>query len=302
MSKWKKIRHRFELVGVRFLIFLPSVLPLKWSVRLSSLLGILAFDIFRIRREVSLENIGRAFGDSMPYRIRIKTVRRSYINFAKSMVEFASLQRPNQERLLNLVSITGRENIDEALAMGRGVVVVTGHFGSWEFLGAAAVARGFPVEFLVGEQSNTLVDDLMNGLRAKAGIGIISRGAGARGIFGSLKKGRMVAILSDQDARKHGVFADFFGIPASTFPGAAQFAYRTGAPISFCYIVRQADESHETIFLPPIIVDTSADKDEEILRLTAAHVKALEDAVRKHPDHYFWAHRRWKTKPPDYRA
>ncbi|MCK4537175.1 MAG: lysophospholipid acyltransferase family protein [Candidatus Krumholzibacteria bacterium] len=302
MSRWKKIRHRFELVGVRFLIFLPSVFPLKLSVRFSSLLGILAFDVFRVRRRVSLENITRAFGDSMTDRDRIKTARRSYINFAKSMVEFASLQRPDRERLLRLVSIRGRGHIDEALAMGRGVVVVTGHFGSWEFLGAAAIAHGLPADFLVGEQSNTLVDDLMNGLRRKAGIGIISRGAGARGIFSSLKKGRMVAIISDQDARKHGVFADFFGIPASTFPGAAQFAYRTGAPIVFCYIVRQTDESHETVFLPPIIVDTSADKDTEILRLTVAHVRALEDAVRKHPDHYFWAHRRWKTKPPEDRS
>ncbi len=279
-------------------MWLPSLLPLKISVRLAAILGIIAFDIVRIRRKVSLENLQKAFGDLYSMKERRRIGRRSYINFAKSMVEFASLNKPDRERLVELVTLKGRHHVDEALNRGKGIVVVTGHFGSWEFLGAAAVAHGFDVDFLVGEQGNKSVDDLMNDLRKRAGIGIISRGVAARGIFTALKKKRLVALLSDQDARKHGIFVDFFGIPASTYPGAAQFAYRTGCPIVFCYIVRQSDESHETVFMPPIEVDRDADMDEEVMRLTGAHVKALEDCVRKHPEQYFWAHKRWKTKPP----
>ena len=279
-------------------MWLPSLLPLKISVRLAAILGIIAFDIVRIRRKVSLENLQKAFGDLYSMKERRRIGRRSYINFAKSMVEFASLNKPDRERLVELVTLKGRHHVDEALNRGKGIVVVTGHFGSWEFLGAAAVAHGFDVDFLVGEQGNKSVDDLMNNLRKRAGIGIISRGVAARGIFTALKKKRLVALLSDQDARKHGIFVDFFGIPASTYPGAAQFAYRTRCPIIFCYIVRQGDESHETVFLPPIEVNPDADMDEEVMRLTAAHVKALEDCVRKHPEQYFWAHKRWKTKPP----
>ena len=279
-------------------MWLPSLLPLKVSVRLAAILGIIAFDIVRIRRKVSLENLQKAFGDLYSMKERRRIGRRSYINFAKSMVEFASLNKPDRERLVELVTLKGRHHVDEALNRGKGIVVVTGHFGSWEFLGAAAVAHGFDVDFLVGEQGNKSVDDLMNNLRKRAGIGIISRGVAARGIFTALKKKRLVALLSDQDARKHGIFVDFFGIPASTYPGAAQFAYRTGCPIVFCYIVRQNDESHETVFMPPIEVDRDADMDEEVTRLTGAHVKALEDCVRKHPEQYFWAHKRWKTKPP----
>lgn len=292
-----RIRHRLELAGVRLLIWLPSVLPLKTSVRMSSVLGVIAFDLFRIRRRVTLDNLRRAFPDSFPEAERVKIGRRSYINFAKSMVEFASLGRISREVLRETVRIRGMENLDEALSHGRGAVVVTGHFGSWEFLGAAAVAHGVPADFLVGEQANRLVDDTMNDLRRKAGIGIIPRGVAARGIFKSLKRNRVVALLSDQDARSHGIFVDFFGTPASTFPGAAQFAYRAGCPVVFCYIVRSEDESHETVILPPAYPDQHADKDSEVYRMTSEHVKALEDAVSDHPDHYFWAHRRWKTKP-----
>jgi Kdo2-lipid IVA lauroyltransferase/acyltransferase len=298
-SRWKRLRHRLELFGVRLLIWLPALLPLRWSVRVGGdLLGVLAFDVVRIRRRVTLENLRRAFGDSYSAGELVRIGRRSYINFAKSMVEFASIGRLGGERLRRLVAVRDRRYMDEALSLGRGAVVVTGHFGSWELLGAASVAHGMPADFLVGEQSNKSIDELMNGLRSAAGIGIIARGIAARGVFASLKAGRMVALLSDQDARRAGIFVDFFGIPSSTYPGAAQFAQRTGAPIVFCYIVRRRDESHEAVFLPPIEPDPAAPREDEIVRLTQAYTGALEDAIRKHPDHYFWAHRRWKTRPP----
>lgn len=280
------------------LIALPAILPYRFSVTLGGLLGIIAFDLVRVRRRVTLENLSRALGDRLDERERVRVGRRSYINFAKSMVEFASLRRLKSDTLRRLVTVHGREHLEQALARGRGAVVVTGHFGSWELLGAAAVAHGFPADFLVGGQTNRLVDDLMNRLRSSAGIGIIARGIAARGVFASLKKNRIVALLSDQDARKAGIFVDFFGTAASTYPGAAQFAYRINCPIVFCYIVRRSGEMHEVFFVPPIEVRTDTDREREIERLTAAHTKALEECVTRYPDHYFWAHRRWKTRPP----
>lgn len=297
MPAWKRIRHRLELAGVYLLTALPSVLPLKLSVKLGGFLGILAFDVFRIRRGVTLGNLKRAFKDRMDSAKRVRTGRRSYVNFAKSMVEFASLRRIGPERLERLVLFSGMENLNRALSGGRGVIVVTGHFGSWELLGAAAAAAGLPVDFLVGEQTNKLVDSYINRLRREAGIGTIPVGVSLRGIFSSLRKNRMVAMLSDQDARGAGVFVDFFGIPSSTYPGAAQFAYKTGCPVLFCYIVRRSDETHRAVFLPPLKVNTEAEKENEILRITAAHARALEEVAAEHPDQYFWAHRRWKTRP-----
>ena len=283
---------------MRFLAALPAILPYRLSVKLGGLLGIVAFDIVRIRRRVTLDNLSRALGHRFGERERVRIGRRSYINFAKSMVEFASLGRLKPDTLRRLVTLHGREHLDGVLSRGRGAVIVTGHFGSWELLGAAAVAHGFPADFLVGEQSNRLVDDLMNRLRSSAGIGIIARGIAARGVFASLKKNRVVALLSDQDARRAGIFVDFFHAAASTYPGAAEFAYRVNCPIVFCYIVRCSDETHEAFFDPPIEVRTGAEREEEVERLTAAHTEALERCATRYPDHYFWAHRRWKTKPP----
>ena len=290
--------HRLELFGVKFLASLPRLLPHKWSVKAGGLAGAFAFDVVRVRRRVTLENLERAFGDEMTPRERVRVGRRSYVNFAKSMVEMTSLDRLDAQRVRELVRLSGKEHIDAALAGGRGVIVVTGHFGSWELLGAAAVAYGLPVDFIVGEQTNSLVDDYINDLRRSAGIGVIQRGMTVRGVFESLRKNRVVAILADQDARRAGIFVDFFGIPASTHDGAAQFAWKTGCPLVFCAIARGPGETHEAWFEPPVYPDTEADRAGETRRLTALMTKALEEAIRKHPDHYFWAHRRWKTKPP----
>ena len=294
----KRVRHRLELAGVRFLVALPRIFPLKLSVKLGGLLGIAGFDIFRIRRRVTLDNLQRAFGDRFSENEKVRIGRRSYVHFAKSIVEFASLGRLKKEDYLRIVRVEGIEIIRDPLAIGQGVIAVTGHFGSWELLGAGVAARDFPADFLVGEQTNELVNNLMNDLRREAGIGVIERGIAARGVFDSLKKGRIVALLADQDARKGGVFVDFFGTPASTFQGPAQFAYRTGCPIVCCYIVRRGDETHDAYFLPPIVPKKDAERDAEIMRLTREHTKILEDYVTRFPDHYFWAHRRWKTKPP----
>lgn len=295
---WKGFVHRLELFGVWLLSSLPLLLPYKWSIKAGGLFGAFVFDVVRIRRRVTLENLERAFGDGMTASERVRTGRRSYINFAKSMVELVSLKRLNEEKLRQLVRVHGLENMDAALDEGRGVIAVTGHFGSWELLGAAGAAHGIPVDLLVGEQSNTLVDDYVNSLRSSAGIGLIPMGMSIRGVFGSLKKNRVIAMLSDQDARKAGIFVDFFGIQSSTFPGAAQFVVKTGCPMLFCSIVRRGDETHDAWFKPAMHARSEGVAEEEISRLTAAFTKDLEDAIRKNPDHYFWAHKRWKTKPP----
>ena len=283
---------------MRFLIALPRIFPLKVSVKLGGTLGVLGFDLFRIRRGVTLANLDRAFDGRFSAKEKVGIARRSYVNLAKSIVEFASLGRLKREDYLRLVRFAGVEHLRGPLAQGHGVVAVTGHFGSWELLGAGVAACDLPVDFLVGEQTNSLVNNVMNDLRRRAGIGIIERGVAARGVFEALRKGHIVALLADQDARGAGVFVDFFGIPASTFQGPAQFAYRTGSPIVCCCTVRRDDETHDVIFFPPLYPRNDADRKPEILRLTQEHTKILEECVSRYPENYFWAHRRWKTKPP----
>jgi len=176
-------------------------------------------------------------------------------------------------------------------------VLVTGHFGSWELMGARLKSHGYPVNFLVGEQKNRAVDDLMNHLRRSKGIGIIGMGASMRHVLRALKSNQFVAMLSDQDAGSRGVFVDFMGRPASTPFGPASFAVRTGAALIAAFILREDLARHRVILEAPLVPNAGASEEEESLRLTQQYTSLLEKYVRERPDHWLWLHRRWKTRP-----
>jgi KDO2-lipid IV(A) lauroyltransferase len=118
-----------------------------------------------------------------------------------------------------------------------------------------------------------------------------------RGAFAALRANRWVAMLADQDARRHGVFVPFFGRSASTPVGPAALALRAGAPIIMGFDRRLPDGRHRLVIEPPLEIENPEASD-AALRLTAAHTARLEARVREQPPLWFWLHRRWKTSPP----
>jgi KDO2-lipid IV(A) lauroyltransferase len=295
-----KTKHKVEY-GVTYLLgaFL-RILPYKLALSFGSLLGFLAFDVFRVRRKVTLINLRNSLGDQKNIKELRKIGRRSYKNIAKSMVEYVLFPSLNKTRISKMVEFEGTENFDEALRRGKGAIVVAGHFGSWELMGAATCQRGYPVDFLVGEQRNILVDNLMNDYRKSMGIGIIKMGVAAKGIIKALKNNRFVAMLSDQDAGNDGTVVNFFNRPASTPKGPAAFALKMDAPIIMGFIIRENEEKQKIIIEKPIFIDKSKNKEDDIQSLTQAYTSMLEEYIRKYPDHWFWPHRRWKSTTHDY--
>jgi len=251
----------------------------------------------RFRREVVLENLRVTFPEKSESE-RLVIAANTYRNLAMSLVEYARLPVTSMEEMTETIEIEGREVLDRALAGAKGAVLVTGHFGSWELMGAYLTGLGYPVSFLVGEQKNKAVDDLMNQLRRTKGIGIIKMGATLRRVIEALKKNQFVAMLSDQDAGSHGVFVDFLARRASTPFGPASFALRTGAALVTGFILRQDLSQHRVILEEVIVPSPSGDRNRDLTSLTQAYTGVLEKYVRERPDHWLWLHRRWKTRPP----
>jgi KDO2-lipid IV(A) lauroyltransferase len=210
------------------------------------------------------------------------------------MIEYGLFPKFKRKGLSRFVSLDGRENLQAIKEIGKGAVMVTGHFGSWELMGAFIADEGWPIDYLVGEQHNLKVNKLMNDHRTMFGIGLIELGVAARGVFKAVKAGRMVAMLSDQDAGSDGVIVEFLGRPASTPKGPAAFALKTSASLACGFIVREGARQR-IIIESPLRIELSNDKDEDIRRLTQAYTSMLEKYVRQYPDHWFWPHRRWKS-------
>jgi KDO2-lipid IV(A) lauroyltransferase len=292
----RNLRFNIEYGAVRFLLGIVRAVPLRLLRPFGAGLGWAAFSLFRVRRSVSIGNVRAAL--ACDERIARSIAARAYMNLGRSLMEFAAFPKLTNDRIRELVSVEGDQYFEEALASGRGAVLFTGHFGNWELLAARFAGIGYPFHVLVGRQSNHKVDDVINSLRRSRHIQVIYQQAGLRHVLRVLARNEFIAILADQDARRAGIFVEFLGRPASTFREPARLAIRNGCPIICGFIVRREGGRHVAKIQPPLWPKPELDKEAALHDLTQRYTALLEAFVRKHPDHYFWAHKRWKTQPP----
>jgi KDO2-lipid IV(A) lauroyltransferase len=194
--------------------------------------------------------------------------------------------------------MVGYEVMREAWAEGKGVIVLTGHFGNWEVGGASIAAHGIPCDVVAQRQRNPLFDADLVANRNRLDLAVIERKSAPKEVLRALRAGRAVGIVGDQNVRRGGVFVDFFGRPASTARGTALFSLRTGAPI-FLGMARSLPGSPQRyrVILELVEFSPTGQIEEDVLRLTEAHTRLLEERIREAPEQYFWQHRRWKTRP-----
>ena len=157
---------------VRWLARFLQILPRSWALALARLLGLVWYYLIPIRRQVMLMNLRLAFPKRPLPELR-RICRNTMVNFVKTFVEFGRLRDVDEEFIRNRVRLHGREELERAFARGRGVVVVSGHFGNWEIMGAVTTRLGYPVTYIVKRVKDQRVDDLINGWRREQGIGII---------------------------------------------------------------------------------------------------------------------------------
>ena len=249
-----------------------------------------------LRRAVAERNLAAAFPE-LDHPARSRLLRDHYRELGRVCVEYARLAELVRSPEGEVVSeVRGIEHLLRARDAGRGAILLTGHFGNFELAGAW-LGRHHPVDFVVKPLSNPGMEAWVAAERHAAGVGQIGLGVSVRGAFQALRSNRWVALLADQDARRHGAFVPFFGQPASTPLGPAVLALRTGAPIVMGFDERQSDGRHIIEVEPPVEIPDPHSPDAAV-RLTAAHTARLEARIRRRPEAWFWLHRRWKTAPP----
>lgn len=245
-----------------------------------------------IRRIVTEKNLAVAF-PGLPRRGLRTMSARAFRHFGMVAASMSAIPDLTAESLGKWIYSNDFDVLREALSAGRGCLVVGGHLGNWELMGAIVSRSGLPVTFVVTTQRNKRIETFMDNIRRSAGIEIVKRREAVRGVLYALKQNRCVALLIDQDAHQDGAFVPFFGRLASTPRGPAVFHLRTGVPLIFARCVRLPGERYR-IHLTRIDTRGITDPDE----LTALMTSHLEAAIRETPEQWFWMHRRWKSLPP----
>ncbi len=292
------IGERATYRALYLLVKAMSLIPLPVGQFLGCMLGTAGAMVPAPRLRVALENMRASFGREMGERGIRALYRRMFRHFGRMVFEVPHILRMtgrNQERY---VRFENEHHLLDALAMGRGVLILTGHFGNWELFSAAFTLRYNGGGIVVRPVDSPAVNRLLEDLRGRFGAEIIPKQKGMRRILGALRQGKAVGILLDQNVDWYeGAFVPFLGRRACTNKGLALLALRTGAPVIPAFPVRRPDGGYVAAFEPPLGLSISGDKRRDAEDNTALFTSVIERYVRAHPDHWFWFHRRWKTLP-----
>jgi KDO2-lipid IV(A) lauroyltransferase len=284
----RKLKHLFEFLVLEAIGLLLACLPINVAVWLGRKLGAIYYRLSAFRRRVAEINLGLA--GLSPNR-----ARSTFENVGLTMAEFARFRRLDKAFFESRFEGKDIEHLREAARGGMGVVLVTGHFGNWELIGAYIRQSGFPLDVVVKEQRNPFVDRWIDKNRMRQGLGIIKTGVATRAVVRSFSEGRLVAFVSDQYVGEDGIIVNFMGQPTTVSKGPAAFAVRLNLPIIVGFLVRTGPWKFKPVIFPALRPNPDADREEEILRLTQAYTALLEKLVRQYPDHYLWMHRKWKN-------
>jgi hypothetical protein len=176
-----------------------------------------------------------------------KLARNVYRQLGRLATEHARLLAAETTDIRDRITVIGDDHVAQARRQGKGVILVTGHFGYWELLVASVAALGYPMAVVAKDQHNPAVNALIIKGREKLGMKVISMAAATHAIMRALRRNECVGLLMDQDAGPGGTFVDFLGLEASTYQGPALFALRSGAPIIPCFIIREGAERHRAL-------------------------------------------------------
>jgi KDO2-lipid IV(A) lauroyltransferase len=261
-------------------------------------LGRVLFRVDRKHRRIAMDNLNRAFGTSWsPTAIR-RCARSAFVNLFRIVLETAWAFRTPKAEMRKRFRFYGLHHLTAAQRQGRGVLVLTGHFGLWELLPQAAGLIDIPVSMVYRPLDFPPLDRFFREFRTRFGGQLVSSSGAVREVVRRLRRRETVTLLMDQNVDWYeGVFVDFFGHRSCSNKSMALLAMRTGAPVVPVYLSRDPDGGFRVDVAPQVPTLRTGDKQRDVEDNTLAYNRVLESFIRQRPDQWFWVHQRWKTRP-----
>jgi KDO2-lipid IV(A) lauroyltransferase len=295
---WFALRERGEVALTRMLAAPMERASWDGCRRTGAWLGLLLFHALKRRQQVAINNIQLAFPGVSDKRAR-QIARCSAQNFGMTFCEFLHLNAASPQSIRDYVIVEGEEYLNEGFDRGKGVILLTGHFGNWEALGARA-AQLFNIAAISRPTSNQGVQEHLNKIRQKINMDLIYPSEGARPPLRFLRKNNALAILPDQYAGEHGLMLPFFGHRTSVWPSVSHMAMVSGATVVPSFGVRKKPWISNGKLIaklsPGYQVFPGDDKDKAVREGTMRMVTELENIVRQYPEQWMWLHRRWRKE------
>lgn len=288
------MKNILEYILFLTLSFFFRVIGLNLSRKFASIIALFFYYILPIRKEVVFDNLQHAFPDLSPE--EIKTIAfGSYKSFAITLVEILYLPWTTEEQLTKVVNFQNLDLIEKKEKEQNGVILLSGHFGNWEYSAiTAGVMLNKKFSVVVKPQRNPYVNDWLNRVRTKWTNEVVPLGLSIRNIYSVLLNKGIIAMVADQRGPKESIKLEFFGRKTSVYTGPAVLSLKMNTPIIYGLTIRQPDFTYFANIEEISRENLPEGYDDKIKVLSERMLKYLENAIRKNPEQWFWMHKRWK--------
>lgn len=290
----KNLIQKISLVLFKILRSILKILPESIKVLLGKIFGLVMMYVSSERKAITYENIKKS---NLEYSdIEIKSiVKQSYQNLGITLVELLTIDTYDYKSSKPKVNYSNIEIIKKAKDKGKGVILLSGHFGNWELLAySASILLNEALHIVIKYQMNPYTDKYLRNLRQRSGNELIDMNKAGLTMVKAIKNNSIIAMLADQRARKNeGLELMFLGKVARTYKAPALLALKFGTPIIVGFAVRDTDHNYN-VELVELDHSDLEDNAEGIEELTKRYLRLLENAIKKDPGLWAWQHNRWK--------
>ncbi|MBI3321475.1 MAG: mitochondrial fission ELM1 family protein [Candidatus Omnitrophica bacterium] len=271
--------------------------PPSLAIWVGERLGLVAARLQSKRTQIGLRNLRAAFDGTLSPNAARRIILACYRQLGAGMVELLRLPVIDEAYVDRYVTIDGLAHVERAIASGRPVILLTGHYGNWELSSIVAALKGHPVTALARAQNKLpKLYRLLVSYRESKGCRIVHKGGAMKQLIAALDHRQLIGIVGDQASRQ-GILADFFGRPALFATGPFELAHRKGAVIVPAFIHRARGPFHRLVVEPPLTLPEHADRATAVRIGVESFAAVLARHIREDPGQWLWMHKRWKRTP-----
>ena len=301
LSTLRRLRYAIEAAGLRALAAVVPALPRPVVTALGWGVGTAAYYALREDRRVAYANLDIAFGNAKTRAERKRIVMASFRNLASNLIGLCWAPRLTAENVRRYVEVDAAnwEWFGQARSRGKGVILVTPHYGDWELGSVAAGLLGSPYTTVTEPTANPAIERLVSTLRSSSGHTTVNPRFAVVKLFKALRRGETIAVLIDVNARRGrgGVWLDFFGLKVFNSAAVAELAMRTGAAIVFVAAHPLSGRRIRLEFGPQIEPSDSGNKEQDVATTSQRCLDCCAELIRRNPQHWLWTYKRWKRRP-----
>jgi KDO2-lipid IV(A) lauroyltransferase len=265
----------------------------RWGTRV----GALARHVLRGRDRLAMRNIAAAFPEKSEAERR-RIIDECWRHFGREALETIRMQHVPVEEIPAHCPFVNPEVLHDAIALGRGVLILSAHYGGWEIAGLAVMAYVKNVHTVARPLDNELLERDLVRIRARTGVNVVDRQRAARPLLKALQQKGVIILLPDQAVQpREGILVPFLGRPAWTTDAPAKMALRQESTIVFGFCI-PGTTGHRLEFEEPIRIDRLSSDEKNAEALTTRINDVISRRIAARPELWLWMHDRWKGNAP----